>query len=315
MAEKTISLKQIDPVLVLGVNDKNIETLTDYFPVSIHAKGAQITITGDTKYTQKVGRIFEEISSIIKRKGFVGENELEALIDIELEGKKISERVTPESVILYRKNKPLKPRTANQEKYYQATKKDDIVFAIGPAGTGKTYLGVGMAVSALKNNDVQRIILTRPAVEAGESLGYLPGDLKEKIEPYLAPLYDSLMDMLPPDKLTSLMENKIIEVVPLAYMRGRTLNNAFVILDEAQNTTEMQMKMFLTRLGADSKAIVTGDVTQIDLHKNERSGLVQAESILSDISGIEFVYFKKKDVVRHELVKEIIEAYEDDNKK
>lgn len=309
MAVEKVIIKNINPVLVLGVNDKHLKLIEDFFPVSITARGDEIVLKGDDKYVEKVRRIFSEILSIIDKKGFVKERDLETLIDIELEGKSVQDSVTPESVILFRKNKPIKPRTPNQEKYYQSTLEDDIVFAIGPAGTGKTYLGVAIAVSALKRHEVKRIILTRPAVEAGESLGYLPGDLKEKIKPYLAPLYDSLMDMFAPDKVQSLMNNQIVEVVPLAYMRGRTLNNAFVILDEAQNTTEMQMKMFLTRLGSNSKAIVTGDVTQIDLHKHEKSGLIQAERLLSDIKGIDFIYFNEKDVVRHRLVKEIIKAY------
>lgn len=315
MAEEKVIIKNISPVLVLGVDDKHLKLIEKHFPVSIYVRGDEIRLKGDKKYVDKASRIFSEILSIIDKKGFIKERDLETLIDIELDGKRIQDSVTPESVILYRKNEPIKPRTANQEKYYQSTLDDDIVFAIGPAGTGKTYLGVAMAVAALKRHDVKRIILTRPAVEAGESLGYLPGDLKEKIKPYLAPLYDALMDMFAPDKVQSLMNNQIVEVVPLAYMRGRTLNNAFVILDEAQNTTEMQMKMFLTRLGANSKAIVTGDVTQIDLHKNERSGLIQAQKLLSDITGIDFIYFNEKDVVRHKLVKDIIRAYKKHHKK
>ena len=315
MAEEKVIIKNISPVLVLGVDDKHLKLIEKHFPVSIYVRGDEIRLKGDKKYVDKVSRIFSEILSIIDKKGFIKERDLETLIDIELDGKRIQDSVTPESVILYRKNEPIKPRTTNQEKYYQSTLDDDIVFAIGPAGTGKTYLGVAIAVAALKRHDVKRIILTRPAVEAGESLGYLPGDLKEKIKPYLAPLYDALMDMFAPDKVQSLMKNQIVEVVPLAYMRGRTLNNAFVILDEAQNTTEMQMKMFLTRLGANSKAIVTGDVTQIDLHKNERSGLIQAQKLLSGITGIDFIYFNEKDVVRHKLVKDIIRAYKKHHKK
>ncbi len=315
MAEEKVIIKNISPVLVLGVDDKHLKLIEKHFPISIYVRGDEIRLKGDKKYVDKVSRIFSEIISIIDKKGFIKERDLETLIDIELDGKRIQDSVTPESVILYRKNEPIKPRTTNQEKYYQSTLDDDIVFAIGPAGTGKTYLGVAIAVAALKRHDVQRIILTRPAVEAGESLGYLPGDLKEKIKPYLAPLYDALMDMFAPDKVQSLMKNQIVEVVPLAYMRGRTLNNAFVILDEAQNTTEMQMKMFLTRLGANSKAIVTGDVTQIDLHKNERSGLIQAQKLLSDITGIDFIYFNEKDVVRHKLVKDIIRAYKKHHEK
>jgi phosphate starvation-inducible PhoH-like protein len=214
------------------------------------------------------------------------------------------------NIILYKKNDYVKPRTETQFEYLRQVKQNDIIFAIGPAGTGKTYLAVAFALSALKNKEIGKIILARPAVEAGESLGFLPGDLSEKIDPYLRPLFDALEDMIPYDKLKTYLERNTIEIVPLAYMRGRTLNNAFVILDEAQNATSMQMKMFLTRLGANSKAIITGDDTQTDLPGREISGLVQIQKILKGIEGIAFVYFKKTDVVRHKLVKEIINAYE-----
>ncbi len=245
----------------------------------------------------------------IGQKGYVDENDIHTLISIEKSGKKSGEDVTPETVILFKKSGAVKPRTLTQEKYYKSTMQNDIVFSIGPAGTGKTYLAVAIAVAALKNHDVQKIILTRPAVEAGESLGFLPGDLEEKIQPYLAPLNDALFNMIPADKMKSFSEQRIIEILPLAYMRGRTLNNAFVILDEAQNTTSMQMKMFLTRLGANSKAIITGDVTQIDIPNRQNSGLIEAQRILTGIDGIDFVYFDHRDVVRHKLVKEIIKAY------
>ncbi len=215
-----------------------------------------------------------------------------------------------DEIILVRKNDFIKPKTPNQINYLKSVSANDIVFAIGPAGTGKTYLAVAFAVSSLKNKLVNKIMLTRPAVEAGESLGFLPGDLEEKINPYLKPLYDALEDMLPREKLNSYLEKHIIEIVPLAYMRGRTLNNSFVILDEAQNTTTMQMKMFLTRLGPNSKSIITGDITQIDLPRREQSGLVEAEKILQNINGIGFTYFNKSDVIRHKLVKDIINAYE-----
>lgn len=215
-----------------------------------------------------------------------------------------------DNIILYRKSDFIKPRTATQTEYMKKVQDNDIVFAIGPAGTGKTYLAVAFAVSALKSKQISKIVLSRPAVEAGESLGFLPGDLSEKIDPYLKPLYDALEDMVPFEKLKSYLEKNTIEIVPLAYMRGRTLNNSFVILDEAQNATNVQMKMFLTRLGPNSKAIITGDITQIDLPGKEHSGLVQIQSVLKGIPDIEFVYFNKSDVVRHKLVKDIIDAYE-----
>ena len=211
--------------------------------------------------------------------------------------------------ILFTKNSIIKAKTATQRHYVEKAQKNDIIFAIGPAGTGKTYLAVAMAVASLKNNEVSKITLARPAVEAGESLGFLPGDMAQKIDPYLRPLYDALEDMLPSEKLRLYLERRVIEIVPLAYMRGRTLNNAFVILDEAQNATSTQMKMFLTRLGHNSKAIVTGDITQIDLPAKATSGLVQIQDVLKKIDGIDFVYFNKKDVVRHRLVKDIIDAY------
>jgi phosphate starvation-inducible PhoH-like protein len=212
--------------------------------------------------------------------------------------------------VLFTKNSIIKAKTPTQREYLDKAQKNDIVFAIGPAGTGKTYLAVAMAVASLKNNEVSKIVLARPAVEAGESLGFLPGDMAQKIDPYLRPLYDALDDMLPSEKLKMYMERRIIEIVPLAYMRGRTLHNAFVILDEAQNATAMQMKMFLTRLGNNSKAIITGDVTQIDLSANIISGLVQIQDVLKKIEGIDFVYFDRNDVVRHRLVREIIDAYQ-----
>jgi phosphate starvation-inducible protein PhoH and related proteins len=215
-----------------------------------------------------------------------------------------------ENIILFKKNDYIKPKTPTQIKYFKEVKENDIIFAIGPAGTGKTYLGVAFALESLKKKEINKIVLSRPAVEAGESLGFLPGDLSEKIDPYLKPLYDALEDMIPIEKLESYMKKNVIEIVPLAYMRGRTLNNSFVILDEAQNASTIQMKMFLTRLGPNSKAIITGDITQIDLPKKENSGLVQIQNILKGIKDISFVYFNKSDVVRHKLVKDIIEAYE-----
>jgi phosphate starvation-inducible PhoH-like protein len=253
---------------------------------------------------------------MLNKNGSLNPNDIDTVIDlVSVNGS--APDVTSEtqmedsdSAILYTKMGIVKARTQGQKQYIQQIRKNDIVFAIGPAGTGKTYLAVAMAVAALKNRDVTRIILARPAVEAGESLGFLPGDFREKIDPYLRPLYDALEDMLSVEKLRGYLEKRIIEIVPLAYMRGRTLHNAFVILDEAQNATAMQMKMFLTRLGPNSRAIITGDVTQIDLPTKTTSGLVQIQEVLKKVQGVTFCSFDKNDVVRHKLVKDIIEAYD-----
>ena len=262
--------------------------------------------------------MLKELVFLQKRQGGISIDDVKLVLDLvnsndassQSAGKQIPKTEDISNIILFRKDDYIKPRTKTQIEYAKMVGKNDIVFAIGPAGTGKTYLAVAFAVAELKNKTVKKIVLTRPAVEAGESLGFLPGDLSEKVDPYLRPLYDALDEMLPFEKLKSYLERNIVEVIPLAYMRGRTLNNAFVILDEAQNTTDTQMKMFLTRLGANSKAIITGDITQIDLPKREISGLVQIREVLKDIDGISFVTFDKGDVVRHKLVKDIIEAYE-----
>jgi phosphate starvation-inducible PhoH-like protein len=309
MITKEIEIKGTDPLLVLGVNDSLIRIIAEQFPLKIIARGHKIILSGEANIIEQVNRIIGEMLVTINRKGMLDESDLHTLIQLELSGQKRDLEVTPDTVILYKKSGVIKPRSPNQERYYKSTIHNDIVFGIGPAGTGKTYLAVAIAVAALRNHEVKRIILTRPAVEAGESLGFLPGDLTEKIEPYLAPLYDALHDMLPADKLKVYTEQHIIEILPLAYMRGRTLNNAYVILDEAQNTTRMQMKMFLTRLGINSKAIITGDVTQIDIPDKKGSGLIEAREILQNIDGIDFIYFEPTDVVRHRLVKEIINAY------
>jgi len=310
MAEKIIEIKGVDPLLVFGMNDINLTLLQKTFPIKIFARGNKLMLDGDENSIRQIDAIIGEMLLTINQKGEISEDDVQTLINIEILGKRpAAEEITADSVILFKKNGVIKPRSANQGKYYRSTLKNDIVFGIGPAGTGKTYIAVAIAVAALRNHDVQRIILTRPAVEAGESLGFLPGDLKEKIEPYLAPLYDALMDMLSTEKVNAYTEQRVIEVLPLAYMRGRTLNNAYVILDEAQNTTSMQMKMFLTRLGVNSKAIITGDITQIDIPDKAHSGLIEAKNILQNIDGIDFVYFEPKDVVRHRLVREIIKAY------
>lgn len=243
------------------------------------------------------------------------------IIDLTVQGKEIIADNDYDNIILYTKHDSIKAKTPTQIEYIDSVKKNDICFAIGPAGTGKTYLAVAFAVASLKKGLVKKIVLARPAVEAGESLGFLPGDFREKIDPYLRPLYDALQEMIPADQLRNYIEKAIIEIVPLAYMRGRTLNNAYVILDEAQNATALQMKMFLTRLGPNSQAIITGDITQIDLPSKSQSGLVEVQNVLENVEGVGFIYFNKKDVVRHKLVKDIIDAYEkfnnggDSNKK
>ncbi|HDK35766.1 MAG TPA: PhoH family protein, partial [Bacteroidetes bacterium] len=255
-------------------------------------------------------KLFSELILLINRNGKVSERDLETLIYLVKSISPATKEEDLSSVILGTKSDFIRPKTKGQLAYYQSTLKNDIVFVIGPAGTGKTYLAVAIAVAHLKAHEVSRIVLARPAVEAGESLGFLPGDFREKIDPYLRPLYDALYDMLSGDKLRQMIERGEIEIVPLAYMRGRTLNNAFVILDEAQNTTPNQMKMFLTRLGVSSKAIITGDITQVDLPVKQKSGLIIIQDILKGIEGIDFVYLDEKDVVRHRLVREIIKAYE-----
>lgn len=313
MAKKTIEIKGADPIQVIGINDTYLKILNDSFPLEIFARGNRLFLEGPQEYVDQVNHVIGEMLLTIHQKGSIAADDVRTLIAVERAGKTTISEITPDTVILFKKRGAIKPRSKNQERYFSSTLNNDIVFGIGPAGTGKTYLAVAIAVAALRNHDVKRIILTRPAVEAGESLGFLPGDLREKIEPYLAPLYDALHDMLPSDKLRSYTEQGIIEILPLAYMRGRTLNNAFVILDEAQNTTSMQMKMFLTRLGANSKSIITGDITQIDIPNSENSGLIEAITILKKIEGIDFIYFDTSDVVRHRLVKDIIKAYNGDN--
>jgi phosphate starvation-inducible PhoH-like protein len=315
MTSKVLELKGVDPLLVLGVNDSNLNLIEKHFPLKIFARGNKINIEGEEEQIKKVENLLGNMIMAINRKGFVTERDVKTLINVEISNKDLEREISLDTVILFTKTGAIKSRTEHQEKYYRSALENDIVFAIGPAGTGKTYLAVAIAVASLCNNEVQRIILTRPAVETGERLGFLPGDLREKIEPYLAPLNDSLHDMITPDKLKTYKEQKIIEVLPLAYMRGRTLNNAYVILDEAQNSTSLQMKMFLTRLGVNSKAIITGDVTQIDLPGRQNSGLLEVIDILKGIDGIDFIYFDERDVVRHKLVKDIIKAYNGKNDK
>ncbi len=304
---------------LLGLNDANLHALEDKFEAHITVRGNDITLRGDQLQVEQLEKIFRELIYILDKNGEISVNDIDTIIDlVKVNGEgALPKTLTAgmssdelDTVVLSTRNGIIRAKTPGQKEYIRQIRKNDIVFAIGPAGTGKTYLAVAMAVAALKNREIVKIILARPAVEAGESLGFLPGDLKEKVDPYLRPLYDALDDMIPPDKLKTYIERRVIEVVPLAYMRGRTLNNAFVILDEAQNASSMQMKMFLTRLGANSKAIITGDITQIDLPVKTVSGLVQIQEVLQRVEGIRFCYFDRGDVVRHKLVKDIIDAYD-----
>ncbi len=308
--EKKIVLDNVDMFSLLGMNDSNLKIVEDRFNASITVRGENIFIKGVIEEVEGIEKIFKEMTYVLNTSGKLTEDDIVTILNLTIEGKEIIDEQEYDSIVLYTKHDVVKARTSGQKKYVEAATNNDICFAIGPAGTGKTYLAVALAISSLKKGLVKRIILARPAVEAGESLGFLPGDFREKIDPYLKPLYDALDDMLPSEKLRSYLEKGIVEIVPLAYMRGRTLNSAFVILDEAQNATAMQMKMFLTRLGANSKAIVTGDIPQIDLPQKQVSGLVQARDILSNIKGVSFVYFDRSDVVRHKLVKDIIDAYD-----
>ncbi|MEJ2195393.1 MAG: PhoH family protein [Ignavibacteriaceae bacterium] len=308
--EKRLTLDNVDMLSLLGMKDSNLKIIEDRFNSVITVRGENLILKGVLHEIELIEKIFNEMIYVLNTSGKLTSDDVQTILNLTVDGREIIDEQEFESIVLYTKQDAIKAKTAGQRKYVEAATQNDICFAIGPAGTGKTYLAVAIAVAAMKKGLVKKIILARPAVEAGESLGFLPGDFREKIDPYLKPLYDALDDMMPSDKLRSYLEKGIIEIVPLAYMRGRTLNNAFVILDEAQNATSMQMKMFLTRLGANSKSIVTGDITQIDLPPKQVSGLVQARDILSGIKGVSFVYFNKSDVVRHRLVKDIIDAYE-----
>ena len=313
MSEVIIPIDTFNPVEFFGVNDSNLEIIRRNFPeLKLVARGNEIKVIGDEKhihiFSEKINRLIQHYQ---KFGSLTPENVSHFLGDAIT--KETQQAPQTADVFVFGQNGIMvRARTANQKRMVESSEKNDVVFAIGPAGTGKTYTAVALAVRALKNREIKRIILTRPAVEAGENLGFLPGDLKEKIDPYLRPLYDALYDMIQGEKVKTYIENGIIEVAPLAFMRGRTLDNAFVILDEAQNATESQLKMFLTRMGPSAKFIVTGDVTQIDLPKNQPSGLVQAIKILSNVKGIDFIYLDAQDVVRHRLVREIIEAYNKD---
>jgi len=308
--EKKIIIENVNMQDLLGFNDSNLKVLEDRFNASITVRGDNVIIKGVIEEVKLIEKLLKEMAYVLNTSGKLTTADVNTILELTLEGKELVEEDELDAIVLYTKRDVIKARTPGQINYINLARKNDICFAIGPAGTGKTYLAVAIAVSALKRGLVKKIILARPAVEAGESLGFLPGDFREKIDPYLRPLYDALDDMIPSEKLKSYIEKRVIEIVPLAYMRGRTLNNAYVILDEAQNATTLQMKMFLTRLGGSSKSIVTGDITQIDLPSKQVSGLVQAKEILSKVEGVAFVYFDKGDVVRHKLVKDIIDAYE-----
>lgn len=310
MIEKTITLDNVSLVDFLGAGNKNIDELSSAFPKSrIVSRGNEIHIKGETSDIIQITDILNALIDHFHQFGRVTTENVRGYVTQERQ--EVVPEDSPDGILLFgTKGNPIKTKTINQQRLVNSVNENDLVFALGPAGTGKTYVSVAMAVKALKKKHVKKIIITRPAVEAGENLGFLPGDLKEKIDPYLRPIYDALNDMVPFEKLQYYMEREIIEIAPLAYMRGRTLNNAFILLDEAQNTTPMQMKMFLTRMGPDSKMIVTGDVTQIDLPDNQRSGLNVAVKILKDVKGIGFIELTEKDVVRHKLVRDIVEAYE-----
>lgn len=308
MVEKIITLENISLVDFLGVDNSNIKEVSTSFPkTKIISRGNEIRIQGSGTEILRVNELFNSLVNHYNKFGKVTNNNVKTYI----EQGNVAVEMKMEDVLIYgTKGSPIKPKTPNQKKFIESVKTNDVVFAVGPAGTGKTYIAVALAVRALKNKEIQRIIITRPAVEAGENLGFLPGDLQEKIDPYLRPIYDALDDMIPSEKLKYYRENRVIEIAPLAYMRGRTLSNAFILLDEAQNTTPMQLKMFLTRLGQNSKLIINGDRTQVDLKANQKSGLEDALNVLHNTKGIGFVELDAKDVIRHQIVKDIIKAYD-----
>jgi phosphate starvation-inducible PhoH-like protein len=312
LIEKVVTLENVSLPDFLGVENKNIQSLASAFPKSrIVSRGNEILIRGTTSEIVQIDDILNALIDHYHKYGRITEENVKGYVSQEQE---LIGNTAPDEIILYgTRGAPIKPKSPNQVKLVQLVNDNDLVFALGPAGTGKTYISVSLAVRALKDKQVKKIIITRPAVEAGENLGFLPGDLKEKIDPYLRPIYDALNDMIPFEKLQYYMEREVIEIAPLAYMRGRTLNNAFILLDEGQNTTPMQMKMFLTRMGPESKMIVTGDISQIDLPHNQRSGLKEAARILHGVKGIGFIELNEKDVVRHKLVRDIIEAYDKEN--
>ncbi len=331
--EKKLRIENTDTLTLFGYNDSNLRLLENHFDATITVRGNNVLVRGDATEVRTIEKVLNELQFIIRRAGSLTTNDVLTVMDLVGSKKTIHKEVsgdteraaaiasiipggTPrmqesdENILYLAQGETIKARTPTQKLYFEKVRTNDIVFGIGPAGTGKTYLAVAMALALLRNREVSRMILSRPAVDAGESLGFLPGDYMEKVDPYLRPLTDALAEMVTSDKLKSMMEKRIVEVTPLAYMRGRTFNNSVIILDEAQNATATQMKMFLTRMGRNSKLIITGDITQIDLPRRTDSGLVQIQEVLKGIQGIAFVYFDKGDVVRHRLVAEIIDAYE-----
>ena len=307
MIERIYILENVDPVIFYGVNNSNMQLIKTLFPkLRIVARGNVMKVIGEEEESELFLKKIREVEKYCEEYNSLSD---EVIIDI-IKGRGPT-LVKQENLIIHGMNgKPITARTENQQRLVKAFEEDDLVFAIGPAGSGKTFVAIALAVKALKNRTVRRIVLSRPAVEAGEKLGFLPGEMKDKLDPYLQPLYDALQDMLPPAKLKEYMETNVIQIAPLAYMRGRTLNDAIVILDEAQNTTAQQIKMFLTRIGTNTKMIVTGDMTQIDLPPTQVSGLIQAMRVLKGVKGISFIELTKKDIVRHKLVTHIVEAYE-----
>jgi phosphate starvation-inducible protein PhoH and related proteins len=312
MSERLFSLDTYNPVEILGINDRNLNLLREIFPkLRIVARDEIIKVNGDDPEIDSFAHTVELILIHYDKFGSIAENDIRQMMQNGHSEDQFPPRETSDDVLVHGRNgMQIKARTINQERIVKSIATNDMVFAIGPAGTGKTYTAVALAVRALKNKEVRRIILTRPAVEAGENLGFLPGDLKDKLDPYLQPLYDALHDMLPAAKLLSYMEDRTIEIAPLAFMRGRTLDNVFAILDEAQNATPNQLKMFLTRMGRSSKFFITGDITQVDLPRNQASGLIQSMDLLKDIPGIDFILLDTRDQIRHKLVTSIINAYE-----
>ncbi|WP_138429110.1 PhoH family protein [Fodinibius saliphilus] len=318
MSSETYTIEDVEPVIILGFHDEHLKKLDEAYPdTKLTARGGSIKISGPEEDREELISIFDELINMAKGNDDLTEDDLDTVLALKNSNRKSKKpnplrdtRISGDFITNTHDGEAITAKTPGQKKIVEASATNDIVFTIGPAGTGKTYTSVALAVRALKQQKVKKIILARPAVEAGETLGFLPGDLREKIDPYLRPLYDALEDMIEYDRLELYLAKNIIEIAPLAYMRGRTLNNAFVILDEAQNATNMQMKMFLTRIGFNSRAIITGDITQTDLPRKKQSGLISIQRILKDIEGISFVYLNEEDVVRHKLVREIIEAYD-----
>lgn len=312
MSEIIINIEPYSPTDIFGIQNNNINLLRELYPkLKIIARDQNVIVLGQAEETEEFRQLMDNVMNHFDRYGKIDNGDIKKLASGNYSGEESDTKDTDSNVLVYgRSGNVIRSRTVNQHKMVSAIKDNDMLFAIGPAGTGKTYTAVALAVRALKNKEVKRIILTRPAVEAGENLGFLPGDLKEKLDPYLRPLYDALQDMLPPNKLLSYIDEGVIEIAPLAFMRGRTLEKAFVILDEAQNCTLSQLKLFLTRMGRMSKFIITGDITQIDLPKKSQSGLLYAQKTLGHIKGISFVWLDSRDVIRHALVTDIIDAFD-----